>query len=780
MERDLAVSVVGTNVRRTEDPPLITGAGCYLEDIKLEGLADVALLRSSYAHARIVEIDTTAAEQLPGVIAVLTAADLDGFGSVPVADNMGSRVPAAAGATVTMRVPPQPPLADGVVRYAGEPVAAVVAENRYIAQDAVNQIVVQMDPLPAVADAARAREPGAPVVHEAFPDNVAYHAAIDVGDADGAFATAAHRLRLRVAHSRVAAVPIEPRGGIAQFDPTTESYTVWLSTQAAWTARADLAAALGISPEQIRVITPDVGGAFGAKMTIYREDVLLLALARLTGRPVRWIATRTEDLQSSMHGREAFTDAEVAFEADGQIRALRLQTVVNFGAYLMKNTGLPPLRMLTFPTGAYTIRNVQSEVVGVFTNTGPVGPYRGAGRPEAAFLIERVVDDVAAALGMDPTEVRRRNFVPREAFPYVNAAGVTYDSGDYELALDRALQLLDYAGTRAEVEARRRRGEVIGLGIASCVEPSGGGWEQGSVTLHADGTTTVYTGTSPHGQGLATSFAQIVSDRLGVALDSVTIRYGDTAEGPPGIGTAGSRSLQLGGSAIAESCERIRERLLQTAAELLEVAPEDLELHDGMVGPRGAPHRSVPLQEVIRRHLEVHPESSLSETTRFTGAETVPFGTTIALVSIDPETGRVTIERYVSVDDVGRVINPTVVEGQLVGGAAQGIGEALLEGLVYDESGQLLTGSLLDYAVPRARHLPRFEFERTETPTPHNPLGAKGVGEAGTVHAPVAVANAVVDALRHTGVSAVELPLTDEKVWRILQRAARSSDVGAG
>ena len=752
--------LVGTSVRRIEDERLITGAGAYLEDLRIPGMADVALVRSPHAHATIRAMRLDAARAAPGVIAVVTGEDLRDVGDVPVGGNL--------------KIPEHPPLTRGTVKFVGDPVVAVIAESRMLAEDAAGLVEIDYDPLPAVVDPRAALADDAPRVHAQFDSNVVFSAEMDTGGVDEAFAAAEHRLAVHVGHARVAALPMETRGGIGAFDAESGQYTLWLGTQAAWIERTDLAKALGVPEEQVRVITPDVGGAFGGKMTAYREDILLLALARIVDRPVRWVATRNEDLLSSMHGREAYTDGEVAFDGDGRLRGLDLHTIATYGAHLLKYSGGPPMRMLLFPTGAYTIPQVRSTVLGVFTNTGPVGPYRGAGRPEAAYFIERVVSDVAAYLGMDQLEIRRRNFIPTDAFPYKNASGVTYDSGNYRRALEAAADLVDYEDALQEIEIRRTRGEVVGIGVASCVEVSGGGADAGSVTLHTDGTVSAVTGTSPHGQGLATSFAQIIADELGVPMTGVSVSHGDTAVGPRGGGTMGSRSLQLGGSALRQAAIEVREQLLATAAGLLEVSPADLTLADGSVQPAGAPERAVALAEVIRAHAAAHggdASAGIAATAQYQAeGDTFPFGTTIVVASIDPDTGRPAIERYVSVDDVGNVVNPRLVEGQLVGGAVQGIGEVLWEEIVYDDSGQLLTGTLMDYAVPHASQLPAFELDRTVTPTPRNPLGAKGVGEAGTVHAPPAVANAIMDALRPFAVEPLDLPLRAEKLWRVIHQ----------
>jgi carbon-monoxide dehydrogenase large subunit len=484
---------------------------------------------------------------------------------------------------------------------------------------------------------------------------------------------------------------------------------------------------------------------------------------------VRWVSTRSEDLLSSMHGREATTDIEVAFDDDGRIRALRLRTIANLGAYLMRWAAYPVTRMLYLATGAYQIEHLRSEVVAVFTHTGPVGPYRGAGRSEASYCVERVVSEVAHQLGIDQAAVRRRNFVPPDAFPWTNAAGVVYDSGDYARALDRALELIDADRVRRAIRERRAAGEVVGIGIATGTQSAGGGWESARMTLDASGRVQVVTGSSPHGQGLATSYAQIVSDVLGVPLADVEIACGDTATGPPGQGTYASRSLQLGGTAIHNAATEIAGELRRVAATLLEVAPDDLVLDHGAAAPAGTPARALPLPELVRAWQELHPDAPEGMTAlvaREEGRETFPFGAAVAVVALDRGTGRPWVERLIVVHDCGTVVNPLIVEGQLSGGIVQGIGETLWEDVRYDAAGQLVAGTLMDYAVPRATTQGPFEIARTVTPTPRNPLGVKGVGELGTVLAPAAVANAIADALRPFGVGSLGLPLTDETLWR--------------
>jgi carbon-monoxide dehydrogenase large subunit len=750
--------MIGQPLKRLEDPRLLRGEGQFLEDLRVDGLAHVAILRSPHARAAIHTIDTAAARALPGVIAVVTAQDLTGIGGVPAEGYPG--------------MPVQPPLARGTVRFAGESVAAVVAETAAVARDAVDAIGVDYEVLPAIVDAAAALEPGAELVHPELGSNVAASGIAATGDVDAAFAAADRRLGLRVSHARVAALPIETRGGIAAYDVATATYTLWLTTQTAWLERAALATALGIEEERIRVITPDVGGGFGMKGVTYPEDILLLCLARITGRPVRWVSTRSEDLLSSMHGREATTDVEVAFDDDGRIRALRLRTVANLGAYLMRWAAYPVTRMLYLATGAYAIEHLHSEVVGVFTHTGPVGPYRGAGRSEASYCIERVVSEVAHALGKDQAAVRRRNFIPPDAFPWTNPAGLVYDSGDYQRALDRALELIDAERVQREIGERRVAGEVVGIGIATGTQSAGGGWESARMTLDSNGRVRIVTGSSPHGQGLETSYAQIVSSVLGVPLADIEIAWGDTAIGPPGQGTYASRSLQLGGTAIHIAATEIASQLRRIAATLLEVAPDDLVLGGRAVTPAGAPERALSVPALVRAWLEQYPDESVgidALVAREEGRETFPFGAALAVVALDRDTGRPWVERLVVVHDCGTVVNPLIVEGQLSGGIVQGLGETLWEHVRYDADGQLLAGTLMDYAAPRATTQGPFEIARTVTPTPRNPLGVKGVGELGTVLAPAAVANAIADALRPFGVGSLGLPLADEMLWRVIE-----------
>ncbi len=758
--------LLGAPVKRVEDPRFVTGAARYVADIRLPGMLYVAFLRSPHASARIRRLDPSPARALPGVVAVLTGEDIAGLGDMPV-----NRV------VEGMRVPPHPLLARDRVRAVGEPVAAVVAESAAVARDALDLIEVESEPGPAVVDPEEALKPEAPPVHPEFGTNVAYTFGREGGDVEGAFARADRVVRLRIAHSRIAAVAMEPRGALAVPDPATGELTVWISTQSVYNVRNALSAVLGEPDHRIRVIAPDVGGGFGSKGCAYREEVLTAYLARRLGRPVRVAAARNEDLLSTMQAREEVDYVEAAVSRDGRVLGLKVESIYNLGAFLQLSTPMPPLRTPVYCVGAYDIRNVRTRVTAVFTNTVPTGPYRGAGRPEAAFVAERLMDEVARELGLDPAEVRRRNFIRPDQFPYRTATGVVYDSGDYGRALDRALELVDYAGLRAEQARARARGELMGIGLATYIELSAQGWESGAVRVEPSGRVTVLTGSVPHGQGHETAWAQVVADQLGIPLENIRVRWGDTGAVPVGIGTFGSRSGALAGSALVVAAGKVKEKAIRIAAHLLEASPDDLVYEEGRVFVRGAPGRAVTLEQIARAAYSRAPapgiEPGLEATAYFQAPhEGYSFGAYVAVVWVDPETGVVRLEKLVAVDDCGRVINPMLVEGQIHGGLAQGIGQALLERVAYDENGQLLTGSLVDYAVPRADDLPAFLVDRTETPGPGNPLGVKGVGEAGTIGAPPAIVNAVVDALAPLGVRHIDMPLFPERVLAAI-RAAR-------
>jgi carbon-monoxide dehydrogenase large subunit len=761
-------SEIGQPRRRVEDGPLVRGEGRYVDDLRLPDMLHVALVRSPHPAARVGPVDTTDATQLHGVQAVATAEDAD---LLRVADLPANEV------VPGLRVAPHGPLAKGWVRAVGEPVAAVIAESSYLAADAAQLIMVDYEPLDSVSSVEQALELDAPLVQRAggFDDNVAFRQVREGGDVQEAFASADHVVRLRFSHSRVAAVPVETRGVVASWDEARQESMVWTSTQTPHWVRSAVATSLGLAETSVRVIAPDVGGAFGSKAAPYREEVLVAILARRFGRPVKWIATRSEEFLTSQQSREEVDEVEAAVRADGRVLGLRVRTLGNVGAYLQLNAALPPVRAGLFSSGCYDIPAVRAEVVGVFTNTAPTGPYRGAGRPEAAFIAERVMDEAALLCGLDPVQIRRRNFIRPDQFPYRTALGQTYDSGNYDRALQEALRLADYDGLQQARAQARARGGLFGIGLCCYVELAGVmGWESGTVRVERDGRLTVFTGSSPHGQGHETVWAQLASDSLGVPFESVTVRHGDTAAGPPAIGSFGGRSAMLAGSAIVRAAERVREKAIKIAAHLLESGADDVEWRDAGAAVRGAPDRAIALDEITRAayggRLPPEIEPGLEATAFFQPShEAFSFGAYLAAVRIDQDTGRVQVVRLVAVDDCGPVLNPLIVEGQVHGGLTQGLGQALLERVEYDPSGTLLSGSLLDYAAPLAKDVPEWVTGHTVTPSPLTPTGVKGVGEAGTIGAPPAIVNAALDALRPLGVRHIDMPLTAGRVWAAIR-----------
>ncbi len=755
---------IGRPMKRREDRRLITGGGRYVDDFRPPGLLHVAFLRCPYAHARIRRLDPKAAAAAPGVVAVVTGADVRHLGPPPV-----NRL------FPDMKVPPHPILAEDVVRATGTPVAAVVADTPYRARDAAELIDVAYEPLPAVVDPEAALAPDAPVVFPELQDNRAFRQSWRHGDPDAAFASAHRVVRLRVVQQRLAAVALEPRGILAAVDPATDELTLWTSTQAPFAIRAEVARALGIAESRVRAIAPEVGGGFGVKTAPYREDVLVAYLAMQLGRPVKWVSSRSEDLLTTNHGRGSISEGELAVSADGRIAGLRGRVVYPLGSALVNSAAVSPWNHARLLPGAYVVPACDIETTAAFTTTGPIGAYRGAGRPEAAFLIERLMDAAARALGMDPAELRRRNFIPPDRFPFRTATGQVYDSGEYARALDRALELAGYPRLREAQAAARARGEIVGIGLSCYVEPAALGWESGSVRVERTGSVTAVTGSSPHGQGHETTFAQVVADFLGVTPDDVVVLHGDTRSAPQGFGTFGSRSVALGGGALASAALEVREKGRRVAAALLEAAPEDVLPVAGGFQVAGVPARGVTWKQVAEAAYRQRPAApglvpGLDATAFFQAdGEVWSFGTVVAAVAVARETGRIDLERLVWVDDGGTIVNPLLAEGQLHGGFAQGYGQALLEQIVYDESGQLLTGTLMDYALPRADDVPEPTLAKTVTPSPRNPLGAKGIGEAGCIGVPPAIANAVVDALAPFGITHLDMPLTPEKIWRALR-----------
>ncbi|HEY3057365.1 MAG TPA: xanthine dehydrogenase family protein molybdopterin-binding subunit [Chloroflexota bacterium] len=758
---------LGRSVRRREDAALLTGRGRFVDDLTLPDTVHLQFARSPHAHARITRLDTTVARQLPGVVSVLTAQDLTTLPDMPL--NQRAR---------SMTVPPNPILARDTVNAVGAPVAAVVAETRALAEDAAAAIEIDYEPLPGISDAEAALAPDAPRAWQALEGNLVFTNQRAGGDPDRAFADAEHVVAVDIFSPRLAGAAIEPRAVLVAPEPMGDGLTIWVSAQSPFRVRTPLSRLLGIAENRIRVITPDVGGAFGVKNNVYREYAVAALLALRLKRPVKWVATRGDEFVAMQQGRDMRIGVQLAVTGDGTFSGLKVRNVANVGAYLQPAGVGPAGRPLTQSPGCYRIPNVAVEIAGVVTNTTGTGPYRGAGRPESVLLIERVVDAAARQLALDPVVIRRRNFVSEDAFPHTNALGAVYDSGNYSRALDRVLELGDWPALLEQRAAARQRGEIMGVGLATFIEPSAGaGFESGIVRIEATGKVTAITGSSAHGQGHETAFAQVVADRLGVPMDDVVVLHGDTHGVPQAVGTFGSRSAALGGSALVLASERVLAKARRMAAHLLEAATEDVDLHDGGFSIAGAPDRRVGWVDLASAaystlNLPDGDEPGLEATAFFTPeAEVYGFGAHIAVVRVERDTGHVRLERLICVDDCGRVLNPLLVEGQVVGGIAQGLGQALLEQVVFDAGGQVLSASLGDYAMPRAVDMPGLDalvLAHTVTPSPWNPLGVKGVGESGTVGAPAAIVNAVVDALAPFGVTHVDMPFTSEKVWRLI------------
>jgi carbon-monoxide dehydrogenase large subunit len=775
--------VFGSGIKRREDPRLITGTARYTDDITLPGLLHAAILRSPHAHARITKIDTSQAKAAPGVVAVFTGADTESalkpipcLWLVPGSD---------------LKTSPFAPLAKDVVRYVGDAVAVVVAESPYQAYDALDLLAVDYDPMPAVIDPQKATEEGAPTLHSEAPDNVAFHWTVAGGDIDAAFSNADVVVRERIIQQRLIPTAMETRGAVAQFVPATGELTLWNTTQNPHIVRFAMSVVTGVPEDRLRVVAPEVGGGFGSKIAQIQGDFVTVFCSMKIGRPVKWTETRSENYMSTTHGRDHVQEVELAASKDGRVLGVRCTVWAGMGAYLSTAApGIPTILHGLMLSGPYTIPAVKEDVYGVYTNATPVEAYRGAGRPEATFMLERMMDKLADELAIDPVEVRRRNLIP----PFENGhnviTGLTYDSGNYEGALAKALAHVDYDGLRREQAAARAKGRYIGIGVSTYVEicglgPSqvagavgfqGGLWESAIVRFHPTGKVNVFIGASPHGQGEETTFAQIVADELGVGVNDVKIVHGDTDVTPMGWGTYGSRTTAVGGAALAVATRKIKDKAKLLAGHLLEAAVEDIDYADGRFFVKGVPDRYKTIQDIallanVAWNLPQGMEAGLEASSFYDPPNFVyPFGAHVAVVEIDSETGRVELKRYVAVDDCGPQINPVIVEGQVHGGVVQGIGQALWEEAVYDESGQLLTGSLADYAIPRADMLPDIEVLSTVTPSPHHPLGVKGIGEAGTIASTCTVYNAVIDALEPFKVTSVRMPLTPERVWRAIHR----------
>ena len=758
---------LGARVRRREDRRLITGAGTYVDDLCPAGLCHLIFVRSYLPRARIAAIGDAAARAAPGVIAVITAADLEGTPPFSVGGPRGSRLPERS------------LLNSRSLRFAGDLIALVVAETPEQARDAADLVTIELESLPMVTDALSAADSDAPLVHDALGTNLADESTRLWGDIEIAFKGAVRVVRARIRNQRLAGVPIEPRGVVAIANRWDGSVTVWSATQVPHSVRDQVAAFLRLPQSAVRVIAPEVGGGFGAKLSVYPEELLVPWAAMRLGRPVKWIEDRSEHFQATTHGRDQVHDAELAVNADGTLRGLKVRITADLGAYPM-GLEIPRLtrRLLS---GCYRLPALQADIRSVYTNKTPIAAYRGAGRPEAIFLIERMIDLAARDLGIDPAEMRRRNLLPPFEDQTASISGERYDSGNYPAVLDRALSLAGYDRLRKEQEEVRRTGRLMGIGVASYVEMAGFGpdgdlFESATVRANADGTITVITGTSPHGQGHETAWAQLVCAELGVAIDRVVVKHGDTGTVPVGLGTFGSRSAAVGGTAVHLAASEVHQKARLLAAHLLEAAPADIVMNDGRWQVRGAPGRAVTFVEIAKaaygkaRPKEMEPGL---ESTRFfqPPGMVFPFGAHVAVVEVDPETGFVWLLSYVSVDDCGRVLNPLLVEGQVHGGLAQGIAQALYEEVSYGADGALLSGNLTTYMIPMAADLPSFTLDRTVTPSPVNPLGVKGVGESATIGSTPAVVNAVLDALAPMGVREMDPPCSPEKVWRAIESA---------
>ncbi|MBL8128794.1 MAG: xanthine dehydrogenase family protein molybdopterin-binding subunit [Thermomicrobiales bacterium] len=774
---------VGAEVRRKEDPRLITGSSTYVDDLKVPGMGVIALVRSPHPHATIVSIDKSAAEAMPGVLAVVTGDELAQFcGSLAggsAEGGSGEEANPIEKEEEAESSPPIWPLARGKVRYVGEAVVAVVAESKYQAADAAEAVEVEYDVLDSITDPEAAMEDGAPQLYTSQKNNIGARWDRDHGDIDAAFKDAPVVAKARIRSQRLSAVPMEGRAVAAMPDPLINGLTVWTSTQAPHWNRSGIAAAIGLPSTRVRAIAPEVGGGFGVKIGAYQEDFIVAALAYKMQRPLKWIETRTENFLATNHGRDQWADVEIAADKNGRVRGLKMHVVQDLGGF-PRGTDLAELtgRM---SCGCYDIPALEFRSTSVYTNKMALGAYRGAGRPEAAYYVERAMDLLADEAGLDPVEVRRINFIPPFDNGFTTNAGEKYDTGDYEKPLNRALELADYAGLRKEQAEARKAGRYLGIGLASYVEICGfGPFESATVRVETNGDVTVYTGISPHGQGQETTFAQIVADGLGVSMDVIGVTHSDTLNTPQGNGTMGSRGLAVGGGAVVLALNKVQERARAIAAHLLEAAPEDIEIEDGSFRVKGVPDRGVALAEIAAAayggSLPAEFGAGLEATEFFRPEdETFPFGTHIAVVEVDPGSGVVKMVKFLSVDDCGPIISPKLVRGQVHGGVAQGIGQALLEEVIYDESGELITATLNEYAVPKAVDFCELETHHTETRTYLNPLGSKGIGEAATIGSTPAVANAVIDALEPWGVTHLDVPMTSEKVWRAIQDGTTSA-----
>jgi carbon-monoxide dehydrogenase large subunit len=777
-------TLFGSGIKRREDPRLITGSATYTDDVKLPGLTYALFARSPYAHARLKSVNVEAARKAPGVVAVFTGKDVkDKLVSVPCAWN----VPGC-----DLKVPSHPLLAHDKVRYVGDAIAMVIAETRAQAKDAMDLVEADYEPLGATADPEKAAQQGAAQLHAEVPGNIAFTWTVAGGDAEAAFKSAEVQVSQRIVQQRLLPTAMEPRAAVASYNRGTGQLTLWATTQNPHIHRFLCSVMLGLPEHRIRVIAPEVGGGFGSKIPAYPDEALCSWAAMQLGRPVKWTEDRSENYKVTIHGRDHIEYVEMCGTKDGRITGLRTKVYAGLGAYASTAApGIPTILHGLVYSGAYTIPNIHGVIHGVYTNGTPVDAYRGAGRPEAAFLVERLVDIYARKIGMDPVEVRRKNFIPKDKFPYQVATGLIYDSGNYEAALDKAVGILDYKAFRAEQAKARKDGRYLGVGVVSYIEicglgPSqvagavgfgGGLYDSAIVRVYPTGMVRVYIGASPHGQGEETTFAQIVADEFGYPVESVEIIHGDTDNTPQGWGTYGSRSTAVCGSAVKNAALKVKEKARKLAAHLLEANEADLEWKDGKFQVKGSPGKAKGFAELalmanVAWNMPPGMEPGMEASAFFDPTNFVyPFGTHICTVEVDIETGAVKILRYICVDDCGPPINPMIVDGQIHGGVIQGLGEALQEIAVYDDEAQLLTGTMMDYAVPRASQMPHLEVAHTVTPSPVNPLGIKGCGEAGTIASAACVVNAVTDALAPLGIVHIDKPLTPARVWAAIQQA---------
>ena len=772
-------AMLGTPIKRREDPRLITGQATYVDDIKIPGMYHMSVLRSPYGHARINSINTEAARNHPGVVAVYTAQDLKGVvGNIAIAVPLGH---------IVNGMGTRGPLAEGKVRFYGDPVAVVIADDRYTARDARDLIEVDYEPLPAAIDLEKAMQPDAPILYEEFDTNVAFGMHPPTDEIDKVFedtkANGGIIVKTRLVNQRLAPAPMETRGVVAEFRKAGKTLTVWSSSQIPHLLRNILAATVGLPQHQVRVIVPEVGGGFGCKLNIYPEELVAAFATMKTGHAVKWIEDRSENLAVTVHGRDQIDYVEVAATSEGKITGMKVHGISDLGSYSQIFTNVIMIAF-GFPVscGAYDIPAIHLSADTVFTNKAPTDAYRGAGRPEATYVAERAIDLVARELGKDPADVRKLNFIKKDQFPYKSAAGAVYDTGDYIVALDKAMDIIGYKNLRAEQERKRAEGKLMGIGISSYIEICGFGpkgsapvglYESARVRVEQSGTVMVYTGSSPHGQGEETTFAQIVAEEFSIPVDNVMILHGDTDSTPEGRGTYGSRTTAVGGAAVFNAVQRLKEKMQLIASHMLEASASDVTLEDGKFSVAGSPQKAVAFADVaatanLSNTLAPGIEPGLETTVFFEPEACVfPFGTHIAVVEIDKETGDVELTRFVAVDDCGRQLNPMIVQGQVHGGIAQGVGQAMFEGVEYGEDGQLLTGTFMDYAMPVAPEFPQFELDHTVTLTTVNPLGVKGVGEAGTIGSTPAVSAAVADAL---GVANVDMPFKREKIYNIIHQ----------